>query len=242
MTKKLPVIILALLMILALPVSVRANSAEPPGMTIIVENAPSDISVTLVLADELEEEIRLYRGQKRWEVYFWFYHHMTTGSLHGASLRVESSEKCFTCSLPQEAYRGYNNLFTLDFEDETLVLGQRWWRQPALTAVRVTLTLLVEGLVFFVFGFRQKRSWFVFLIINLMTQGWLNYIINRSAFTSSYVLLGLYLAEFVILFAEVIVFSRAATERKWWQRVLFVLVGNAASFAAGLILINRLPI
>ena len=45
--EKLLAFVLALLLVLVLPVSVSANSAEPPGMIIIVEGAPEDISLTL---------------------------------------------------------------------------------------------------------------------------------------------------------------------------------------------------
>ena len=144
--------------------------------------------------------------------------------------------------MPEGVSNGYNNLLTLNFETQILTLGQRWWRQPVLTAVRVMLTLLVEGLIFFVFGFRNKRSWIVFFAVNLATQGWLNYIINSSAFSNGYWLIGLYLAEFVIFIAEAIVFLLAVKEKKKWQRPLYAVSANAASLIVGLLLINCLPI
>ena len=242
MTKKMSAFIFALLLILALPVSVSANSAEPPGMTIIVENAPDDVSLTLELMAEPEYEVRIQKAQKNWEVYFRLYYPPEPGTLNGAVIRVESSEKSFCCALPEGVSNGYNNLLTLNFETQILTLGQRWWRQPVLTAVRVMLTLLVEGLIFFVFGFRNKRSWIVFFAVNLATQGWLNYIINSSAFSNGYWLIGLYLAEFVIFIAEAIVFLLAVKEKKKWQRPLYAVSANAASLIVGLLLINCLPI
>lgn len=242
MRSKLFVFILVFLLIFALPLSVSANSAEPPGMTIIVEGAPDDISLTLELAEEPEYPTRIYKAQKSWEIYFHLYYYLESGTLDGAVIRVESSEKSFTCSLPEGAWKGYNNLLTLDFETQTLTLGQRWWRQPVLTAVRVALTLLVEGLIFFAFGFRSKRSWIVFFAVNLVTQGWLNYIINSSAFSSGYWVLGLYLAEFVIFIAEAIAFPLITKELKKWQSLLCALAANAASLIAGLLLIRYLPI
>ena len=242
MTKKLFSFILALLLILALPVSVSANSAEPPGMTIIVEGAPEDITLTLELTVEPEYEIRIHKAQKNWEVYFHLYYYLEHGTLDGAVIRVESSEKSFTCPVPEGVSSGYNNLLTLNFETQTLTLGQRWWRQPLLTAVRITLTLLVEGLIFFAIGFRSKRSWIVFLMVNLITQGWLNYIINSSAFSNGYWILALYFAEFVIFNAEALVFTLATKEKRKWQCLLYALAANAASLIAGLLLIRYLPI
>ena len=37
------------------------------------------------------------------------------------------------------------------------------------------MTLLIEGALFFAFGFRKKLSWVLFIIINLITQGLLNW-------------------------------------------------------------------
>ena len=242
MKKKLSVLIVALLLILALPVSVSANSAEPPGMTIIVEGAPEDISLTLELAEEPEYEVRVREAEQNWEVYFRFYYSPEPDILNGAVIRVEGSGKCFTCPVPEDVYGRYNNLLTLNFESQTLTVGQHWWRQPALTAVRVTLTLLVEGLIFFAFGFRGKRSWIVFFAVNLVTQGWLNYIINSGAFSNGYWVLGLYLAELVIFIAEAIVFPLATKEKKKWLCLLYALAANTASLIAGLLLIRYLPI
>lgn len=242
MAKKLSVLVFAFLLILALPLSVSANAAEPPGMIIIVEGAPEDVKLTLELAEESEYKVRIQQSKKNWELYFRLYYPPEPGILNGAAIRVESSEKSFACPIPTDATKSYNNLLTLDYETQTLTSGQRWWRQPVLTALRVTLTLLVEGLIFFAFGFRSKRSWIVFFAVNLATQGWLNYIINSSAFSSGYWLIGLYLAEFVIFIAEAIVFLVAVKEKKKWQRTLYAVAANAASLIIGLLLINHLPI
>ena len=225
-------------------VYVSANSAEPPGMTIIVENAPDDISLTLELVEEPEHEVYVQKAQKNWEVYFrlYYYHYFASGKLNGAVIRVESGEKNFYCPLPEGVYNRYHVLLTLDFETQTLTIGQRWWRQPVLTAVRVTLTLLVEGLIFFAFGFRSRRSWIVFFVVNLVTQGWLNYIINSSAFSNGYWVLGLYFAEIIIFIAEAIAFPLATKERRKWQRLLYALAANTVSLIAGQLLIQYLPI
>ena len=242
MSKKMTVFILMFLFILSLPVPVSANSAEPPGMTIIVEDAPEEFSLTLELPTEPEYEVYIQEAQKSWEVYFRLYYPPKRGMLDGAMIRVVSNEKSFSCPLPEGMHHGYNQLLTLNYESETLILGQRWWRQPVLTAVRITLTLLVEGLIFFAFGFRSKRSWIVFLAVNLLTQGWLNYIINSSAFSTGYWLIGLYLAEFVIFITEAIAFPLATKEKKKWLCLLYSLTANTASLVVGLLLISHLPI
>ena len=71
----------------------------------------------------------------------------------------------------------YNNLCVLDLTAGTLRWGVPWWRQPLLVALRVGLTLALEGLVFLLFGYRTKRSWGVFLVVNLITQLGVNLIL-----------------------------------------------------------------
>lgn len=241
MAKKLSALIVALLLILALPVSASANAAEPPGITIIVEDAPDDISLTLELAEEPEYGAHIQKAQKNWEVYFHLYYHWDSGTLDGAVIKVESYQKSFSCPLPEGAYSGYNNILTLNFETQTLTFGQRWWRQPLLTAVRVTVTFLIEGLIFFAFGFRSKRSWLVFFAVNLVTQGWLNYVINGSAFSGGYWLFGLYLAEFLIFIVETVIFPLATKELPKLRCLLYALSANITSLIAGLLLIRYLP-
>ena len=242
MSKKLFSLVIAVLLVLVLPVSVSANSAEPPGVIIIVEGAPEDMTLTLEPGQEPEYEIRVHGSRQGWETYFRVYYGGNFNMLSGAVIRVESGEKRFSCPVPADVGRRYNSLLTLNYETQTLTVGQRWWRQPVLTAVRVILTLLVEGLIFLAFGFRHKRSWIVFFVVNLLTQGWLNYIINSSAFSNGYWVLGLYLAEFVIFIAEAIAFPVATREKKKGRCVLYALAANALSLIAGLLLINYLPI
>ena len=62
----------------------------------------------------------------------------------------------------------------LDLQSRTLTAGQPWWRQPLLVFLRVALTLLLEGIVFFLFGYRQKRSWILFFLVNGLTQLFVN--------------------------------------------------------------------
>ncbi|WP_202949403.1 hypothetical protein [Desulfosporosinus meridiei] len=53
-----------------LPTIAYANSAEPPGLILILKNAPADVSVSIVSADSIQE------GKKRkvaWEIYYAFY-------------------------------------------------------------------------------------------------------------------------------------------------------------------------
>jgi hypothetical protein len=234
---------LALLLVLTLPLTVSANSAEPPGMIIIVEDAPEDMTITLELPTPPEYEPRVSRSVKLWETYYRLFYHITHEEFESAALRIESSEGNFTCPLPEGMRNGYNNLLTLNFRTQSLTLGQRWWRQPLLTVLRVTLTLLTEGLVFwFIFDFREKRSWIVFFAVNLVTQLWLNLQVNGYAFSGGYWVILLFFIEAAIFIAESIAFPLLLKEKRGIIRVLYALCANIVSLIAGILLIGHLPI
>lgn len=241
--KRACLLTLALLLVLALPLTVSANSAEPPGMIIIVENAPEDMTITLQLPTAPEYPPRVSRSVKLWETYYRLFYHITHEEFASAALRVESSQGSFTCPLPAGMRNGYNNLLTLNYRTQTLTLGQRWWRQPLLTFLRITLTMLTEGLVFwFIFGFREKRSWIVFFTVNLVTQLWLNIQVNGYAFTGGYWVIMLFFIEAAIFLAESIAFPLLLKEKRGFIRVLYALCANIVSLIAGILLIGHLPI
>lgn len=241
--KRACMLLFALFLVLSIPLTASANSAEPPGMIIIAENAPEDMTVTLEFPTPSEYEPRVSRSVKLWETYYRIFYSITREEFASASLRIESSEGSFTCPLPEGMRHGYNNLLTLNYRTRTLTLGQRWWRQPLLTFLRVTLTLLSEGLVFwFIFDFREKRSWIVFFAVNLVTQLWLNIQVNGYAFSGGYWVILLFLMEAAIFIAESIAFPLLLTEKRGIIRVLYALCANIVSLIAGILLIGHLPI
>ena len=83
-----------------------------------------------------------------------------------------SPEKSFECLLPASTFDMYNNLLTLDFQQESIKIGQFPLRVPLLVSMRVILTLIIEGSVFFICCVERKELGC--LAINLITQGGLN--------------------------------------------------------------------
>lgn len=242
--KKLFAPCFVLLLVLAmLPVTVLANSAEPPGLIIITTDLPQDAELTLECSGaEADPYYLSYRVNKLWESYWQFYYHWDLAEDSEIFLVVESSQGSFRCPVPQKAMEGYRTLMTLDYVNQTLTMGQSSWRQPLLTALRVTLTLLIEGAIFWLFGFRSKGSWIIFLIVNLLTQGWLNIVINSYAFQGGYWAITYALMELGIFFAESLTFPLVVNEKKKIRSVLYALAANAASLIAGIFLIGHLPL
>ncbi len=241
--KKLLYILLPLILLLSMTIPAYANAAEPPGMIVLCDDLPEDAKLTMETEDGMQVDLRhVRRNNIAWESQYRLWFPVDFDDWQHAVLRVTAGESSFTVPLPDGTVMGYNTVLTLDYEKQTLTLGQNFWRQPLLTFLRITLTLLAEGLVFFLFGFREKRSWILFLALNLLTQGCLNTLINSNAFSSGYWMLMFYFMEFCIFLGETVALCLLMKEHKRWKRVICTLLANAVSLAAGILLISNLPI
>ena len=97
-------------------------------------------------------------------------------------------------------------------------------------------TLIVEGLLLWAFGFRSRRDWLVFLLVNLVTQAGLHLWIAADLVTAGshplYYLV-LLVAEIPILLAELAAYVFLLQEHTRARRALYALCANAASYAVG---------
>ena len=221
-----------------LPITVYANSAEPPALIVLIENAPEDISISVISSDALTE------GSKRemaWETYFAFYYR-DFAERDEILLLVSGNNISYETFINQEYLKGYNSIVTLDFENQHIYPGKLLSRTILLVGLRIFLTLIIESLIFFIFGFREKKSWLIFLCINLVTQGMLNISISQFTPFSSYILLNLIFWEIIILFVEMIAFLVLLKEHKKLKRILYAITANIASLILGGYLITVLPV
>ena len=246
MIKKQNLIVLfTILLCLLFSGSAFANSAEPPSFTVIVSMPPEGLNLSLKFPNGIQTEpLVLSKEVKAWEAYYRFFYHSYPGSLHsfdGAVLIIEHGNEQFQCSLPAESFETYNNLLTLDISTQTIVSGQSSWRIPTLIAIRLLLTLLSEGFVFSLFGYRNRKSWVAFALINLATQGFLNAFLTGPQI-GSYWLLVFFFGEVIVFFVEMITFASLVREFSKRKAVLYAVVANAFSLIVGGLLIAYLPI
>ena len=238
-------LMIAYLMCLCFYTPVSANSAEPPGFTIIVLNSSENLSLSLQLPNDSVTDIRVTGGERKgWEKYYRLYYKgsfLQAGDLKNAVLMVQSNSKNFQCALTDGTFDKYNNIFTLDMESETLTIGQDPLRVPTLVALRVVLTFLIEGAVFLLFGYQQKRSWLVFAVINLITQAGLNAMLTGPDL-SNYWILGYIFGEIVVLVVELTAFLIFIKEFRKRHTALYVLVANTVSLLLGGMMITYLPV
>jgi hypothetical protein len=105
------------------------------------------------------------------------------------------------------------------------------------------ITLLIEGFIFFLFQFKEKRSWLAFLVINLVTQGALNIWLNvEGSLMPSYLFITLVIGEILVFAVELVAFPLLIKEHKNSRIFIYVFVANLVSLIAGGYLISFLPV
>lgn len=239
----LSLFILSVLFVLLLPLPVSANAAEPPSLTIIVANAPDDLTLSLLWENQSASATQLIEEDRVLEQYYRFYHHQIPSiDTSNAILLVSWDGYQFELPLSQSQLEGYSNLMTLDLETQTLTSGEAPLRTAFYVAMRVVLTLMIEGAIFFLFGFRERASWMAFLLINLITQSCLNLCLTGPDLGRTYWGMLFILLEVVVLATELIALPRFIGERKPSTIRLYALIANLSSLLAGGYFIANLPV
>lgn len=130
----------------------------------------------------------------------------------------------------QTAYttEGFFTSLVYDWETNTVrpTVGHFFWKT-------LIPTLIIEGAVLWLFGFREKRTWCVFLAVNIVTQLFLHLFCNTALLMSGSSTMATLLLEAVIWAAEAAAFARLFRERSVKRRVVCALCANAASFLSG---------
>ena len=103
--------------------------------------------------------------------------------------------------------------------------------------------MLIEGALLLLYGYRSRRSWLVFLLVNLVTQGAFAAYLAATVLShgaSRWSLLFYFPAEVVITVVESLLYRRLLTERSWERAVGYAIVANACSATVGALLIDPL--
>lgn len=240
-----------ILLLWAFPMQASANAAEPPCFTVVVNNAPKELKLSVEYADGNDCELLELGPQdsRVWERYYRFFlihNEASELNLQKMRLRVEFESTSFTCAFPQECTRLYNGLIILNLKQRTLSTKASALRTFLLVSLRILLTLLIEGLVFFLFGYRKKGSWLLFVLTNLVTQLGLNFLILVGASSAdpsshSFLIFFLLVSEVLIFLTELLVFTIRLRERSKGRAALCALAANTASLLLGSLCLMYLP-
>ncbi len=251
-TKKssLTILILTVFLFFTLlfPTAAHANAAEPPMLIILVENPPSDLELSISFAElPADQPIELRKQTQGWEAYYRLFMHNIPQDIYnnddpidGAFIEVESELDSYSVQIPDGTLSMYNNLLTLDFESGLITEGQPPLRVPTLVALRVLLTLIVEGAVLYLFGYREKKSFAIFLAINLITQTLLN--LSFSGSFHGYFIFAYIFGEIFVFLSEMAVFGLFVKEHGRKRAILYAFIANLASLIAGYLVLSYMPI
>ena len=245
--------LLAAVWLCLLPAGALATGAEPPHVTILVQNGPKDLRLALRISDgEKVVEEDLESVPLLWDQYFQWYGSLTRWTLENwyhmgpaasQTLLVQGEGVYLEIPLDGVEPVGHSNMVTLDVAAGTLTPGEPFWRIPLKIGVRIAATLLIEGLVFWLFRYRARRSWAVFLAVNLLTQAWLNYQLLGTQLDSHTVLVLLLLfIEPAVFVAELIALCALIKEKKRWVTAAYTVAANLASLALGWTVIGLFPV
>lgn len=222
--KGLSILIITLFIITLNTTPNFANSAEPPSLVIIVEDPPEDFEMTLLSLTGSNDGRRYdYIGEVH---YTFYYRDLNLNS--PTSVMVTANGKTQTIELPSLINR-YHEVHTLDLDTLTFSPGETAMRTYKIVSFRVISTLLIEGFIFFLYGFRNRRSWIGFLILNLFTQAALNISLINVPMYSGYPIFYLIYFEFFVFLAELIAIHFFVREKTAGKRNVFVLVANTLS-------------
>ena len=105
-------------------------------------------------------------------------------------------------------------------------------------------TLLIEGVLLSLFGYRSKKSWYSFLLVNLITQGGFSVYLAVSVLqngANAWMTIFFYLPiEIVITLVELLLYRRLLTEKSKARAAVYAITANVCSAAFGLWLIDPL--
>ena len=105
-------------------------------------------------------------------------------------------------------------------------------------AARLLLTLLLEGAVFYLFGYRAKRSWIVFFITNFATQIVLSVLMVQMIWRSAGILASFWLLELYLMIFELAVYYFALREWDKGRACLSAVCTNLVSVTFGSVLLT----
>ena len=170
------VLLLGLILLSSMAPACHANSAEPPSIVIIVPGAEKDFEISIGSGGNFS---KARRTVKAFESYYVFYSRDLTAD-GDYTLRITTGDTTFEIKMDDKPLKKYHNTYTLNMKNRTLTRGKSTSRTVLLVSFRLIFTLLIEAGVFILFRYREKKSWIAFFVINLISQGALNILINTA--------------------------------------------------------------
>lgn len=218
---------------------VLGNAMAPPSFRIQVSQGPQDLKMAIGDPAEGKAFSRLIKKVKAWDTSFYYYGNVADYS--NPELRLETEGQEYFISLPSKEPLAYEEIYELNFSTKEIKRVDHRPRSLLYAFMRLVITLVAEALILWVMGFRHRHSYLVFLLVNLITQGFLNFVVLKSAITG-YWQMGFFLLEIFIFLFEAILLPAFICERSKPYTLLASLVANLTSLLLGAWILTNLPI
>ena len=252
--KKILAALLLVLAVLAVPETGYAlrDVIQPPMITVVAYGAPRDLQMTVMIHKEdrvvpagMEKErrgwesvFRIYR-ENVFDIKAWYGNDYDLGD---AVIVASSGGVERELTLPREGLsNSRNDFFTLNWKTGVITTGLPRWRAAALAAMRILAGLLIELAVFFLYGFREKKTWVVLILVNLVTLGIWAWIVSGWLNALRQNLVWLILAAIMSFLGELAVILMLVDERDRNRTVSCLTVANGASLLAEILALSFLP-
>ena len=252
-TARFLILLPAVLLTLAVSVFAAMPRYFAPILTVLTYHAPSDLTVTIrIQSDEGPIPIRLNAERRAWEwqhrlyradagqIKSWF---GNSKDLKDAELVFEGRGETKTIVIPDEmlTVRGTEDYVTMDWRTGRLTSGIPRSRAPLIYCLWVGAALLIEGVVFWLYGYRYRKSWIAFLLINLVTQG-AQHALTAGLNLTPYLRM-LYICSIpVLVVVEMVAFVLIVDELSRDKAISFAVVSNLACQAVLAVLAYVLPV
>lgn len=128
---------------------------------------------------------------------------------------------------------------TVDWAEKTLSAPPVWMGYVLQFLATCVPTLVIEGLILLLFGYKWRTSWKPFLAVNLVTQGALAIYFSAKIVQHGFSFWYFFLfipAEVVVAAAEALLYRRFLTSQSKTCAVSYGLTANAASAVLGFFL------
>ncbi len=129
---------------------------------------------------------------------------------------------------------------TYDYSNGKITVTPIWISYSIQFLTTCIPTLIIEGIILLLFGFKLKDNWKPFLLINVVTQVVLTLIVGvsliKNGTTAAYSMQ--FPVEIAILITETILFRKFLTGKSNGRRCIYGIVANIASWAIGFFLIR----
>jgi hypothetical protein len=258
MNKNAKIIVVTLLAVCVMLLLSGCVTPGPTEMSIIVINAPEDLDIQIVYHEDLPSFFRARISRRLWETRFRFHlseHPATSWHHEEITISARSSEFGeFEVTFPRFVAGRYS--IRLDLRTQTISNADSHGRNLGILLLWLIPLFGIDSAIFYLFGHREKRSWKMFILINLTMQGLffealaLYYIGFSGELIMGIVTLSILtfpLARVVKLVVEITIYRRVITERSeitgtTWRTTLCVVVMNLLGSIATIVLGMTLPV